>query len=780
MIIATDKIFSKKIKVIAIIFDTFIFLIGILILVFMAIGQLSKNAMMYSISTILWTIGILSITDILSYIFSKNGFSYKIIYKIRRKLHKTKKPTNVQNSFIDILFANESNSLENKIFFINGIKGTGKSECANLLLENLYSKISSHHEFLKYKLYFIDFFNDTINATRYFKETRNSDLNKSIIILDNSNEADVSIVSKIEHLIQAHNCSIILIEENNNLFQKLISFNNESLNSIEFNEPINEKKSKLCELSKKKKLTNLQKKILFTCDYYYRFYNIFCWSEVIKALGLSGFQSIKANKFKRKLLRKKIIEHFPLNTKYIKFTNISESKYIYNLKLNDSNLFYNVLNSLYKKEKNVEVKWMCMIDLPYELIIKNSSEKRLKLFNEAISFGNYFKLLNALQKCALSIEKTNLFSYEFGVLYYNNGLFGNALNYFSKVNYINKVELSIRLIEIMHGSKSIKIQNKVDNLLKYLESQEGIVRIYGKYWRTHIKSERGDFDICLINSLRLRLSKNNHNLISKSILERCITDELRFLWALGYEKNDLFLEIEKNYDEKFSTEKNYEYYLSLYFKAGQIHYNEIPLKIWIKHDFHNLKRLLILAENYYNEAINSSFEKNKSKMAAKAKLYDLELMKENFEKNYEEDLVAFKNNAIKQGIDLFVAFSDCLLAKGKILRVMIYDDNYSPQENDINEILEMLDNSTKIYSDYNNTYGINRNDFIKLLFNALLKFNSNTGKQEFNKCMNELKKFGNNCPYPLEKQYIDKLMRYATLRYVNILDTLRYYPIILQ
>lgn len=781
MVIINKRIYSKKILGIVISIESLLLLVGFAILIFIPIGQKNNNnENLMFVSTFCWVGCGWSFLDIAFYIFRKEFISFKIIFKIRTKFGKTKEATNGQILFLDAFFTNQSNSLENKTVLISGQKGTGKSECANFILKKMYSKINDIHGLLKYKFYYIDFFNDSLNATKDFNGLQNSDLNQSIIILDNSNEADISIIPKIKALNNSNNCCIILIEENNNFFQKIF-FSKEDLDfyRLTFEELIPTKESILKNLARKRKTFNvLQKKILFTCKYFYDYYNIFSWNNIKNALKLSSAQSLEGRKYVKRLIRKGIIEYFPLNTKYMRFSSVCESNYIDEFKLYDEKLYNEILFNLYNNEKKDEVKWMSMIDLSFENIVKIDRNDRIQLFNKAISFGNYNKLLKNLLQHANNDDKKNIFSYEFGMLYYYNGKFSSAFEYFKKVNYISKSDLSLKLIETMHGKKNLEIKESVNDSLNFLKNQGNLNAIYAKYWEIHINSEKGVFDLNELDFIRLKLSKiNNGSVTLESFLERCITDELRFLWILGEDNENLFNEIKATYDKVFKNKNSFTYYESLYFRAGNLHYKEIPLRIWIKNDLDNLEKKLYNAKKYYDDAINSSFEKNKSKMAAKAKRYDLMLMYNNYEQMYLDDLIAFKNNAIKEEIDLFIAFSDCLLAKGEILKLMEYDE-LIPLEKDINAIKDKLANSTKIYREYGNYYGVKRNKFINILFDMLLNFNS-THQNEFNDLFEELKCFKNECD-SLEKEYISKLMRYRDLRYIDVINTLRYYPIILQ
>lgn len=686
-----------------------------------------------------------------------------------------KKLTDSQEKFIDFLFTNQNDSLKYEAIFISGIKESGKSECANLILEKLYSKISIDFELLQNKFYFIDFFNDSANATAFFNKIRTTELNKSVIILDNSNEADVSIISKIEKIIQSHNCCLVLIEENSDFFKQV--FCSKTQNFISFDKKITDADSILCKsLKKQKQLSILQKRILYACNYYYRNYNIFTWKSISNSLILTRSQFIKGKKFIKKLLKKGILEYFPINTNYIKFVNVSDSNYIIDSKLNNDDLFDTTNYHLFSNEKNSEVKWISLLDLSIQKIQTIDKKERLVLFNKAISFGNYSKLLKVLENYATFDEKIKLFSYELGVLYYNNGRFDEALKCFEKTSDIDETELYLRLIAVMHGSKEPVVQKKIKDYLSHLQNTNSL---YGEYWDIHINSEKGK--ICLkllekLDNLRLKLSYISQNSISEFIFERCITDELRLLWILGNEEKSLFKKVSESYENFFSKKKSYQYYNSLYFKAGMLHYYTIPFEIWLKNDFENLEKKLNDAVNYYNDAIDSSFENNKSKIAAKAKRYDLGLMC-NIYKEYLNDIITFKNNAIKQKIDVFIAFSDCLLAKGEILKIMTCE-RLTPQTNDVYKIKTKLDASTKIYEAYKNKYGIARNTFIMLLFEILMNFKSDIDIK-YNDSWVKLIEYRKIC-YPLEAKFIDKLLRYNDIRYIDIMNSLKYYPIILQ
>lgn len=797
MIVQNLRPYSHKVKWALILVESILCIIATIMLIICVVGQVLPSdtekpelKIIIKISSGLWALGIISFIDLLSLFFNKENLSLHIIHLFNKK--KFSLPlTAEQEKVVTTYFANENNNILRHLVIVNGKSNVGKSECVDILLEKIFFQSSKNKDMIEGKMTFIDCYNDSKNTTNFINSLKFEELNKEFIIIDNCNEAEYSIVSKLAALNEKHNCSILLIEENCDYFKKHSAL--EQCEKIDFTSDIPNNKKSLDKFVAKEKMTPLKNQILFTIDYYYRYYNICRLSNIVKALNFKNIEKIKGYLFVRKLIRKGILKYFPLSSNFFRFKNNADSEYIVDEKLYDVELFEKTIIQLNNKETNQEVKWLSLLDLPSYIIIKNYNQTmRYDLFYQALDIGNYNKLLSALANHVKKYSDDNLFNYEFAVLHYNNGNYAEAIEHFKQVDTNSAIYYN-GLISTLHGCKDEQVIKEVD---EYILKLKNLNPNYGEYWYYHIQSEHGVFNIKnlrkIANNLYVEYKQNNTGL-TMILLERCITDELRWMWISQNsdetEYSKRLSSLQTLHSEIFAGKNNVEYYKELYFSAGHIHYYEIPIMMWINNGYHvnqnhtNIQLYSVYQKQFdqavadYKLAINSPYDKQKSKQAAKVKLADLLSMSYDFDYSLcIKDVAIFKEYAEKQKIDVFIAYANTLLAKLKILQAMKIED-FIVKLDEIKEIDTLITSALNIYTEYQNKYGVQRCKFIKILFNLLQYFSAENNK--FDKELRVMKDLSITCN-GLELKFIEKLNRFREISYMDVYNSLKYYPIILQ
>ena len=755
-----------------IILECLVILISIAFVLLGAIGQFFvQKKIFFSISSFVWALGILSGADILRLIKNKHSIILSIIVRIRskKKLYSIS-PTKEQQKVLDKFFSSASKAIYFKSVIINGPKGTGKSECVDFILKNIFSKIKYDSNLIDFHFHYIDCYNDSDNATNFINQLTAESAKNSIIFIDNCNEAKGEIIPNIKYLSDNKNSCIILIEEEGCFY-----YNNEIFND-------NNKESFTQKTAPENSLfytshhiikTVQQRRIIFAIYLYSKFKNLFKLSDITELLNLTKIEKLQCKLFIYQLKNKQILQSFPVFSNFYKLSSEAEIDYIKKLISYNVDLFSKIIYKFVHTCNNDEIKWMCLFELPPNLIQKNTKEL-YSLFNKAIAYGNFCKLLKILKAYCKKYKCADKFAYELSILYYYNGDFTNAYNYYHKIKNIDAVEKDILLIETLHGKNDPKIKKLVDETISSLKSKNELI---GEYWEYHVLSEKGEFKTSNLNNLLTKLIKiyNNHpSILQKTIIERCFTDLLRFNWIEG---NSFDIEcIKQNFTNIFKDNNQYDYYFTIYFIAGHIHYSTIP-NCWLKDMVNDIDNKVKKAICNYNLALSLPYEKIKSKTATKTKLADVSLMQ--FEYSWEEIekyVLEFKKNAEQQNIDVFIAYSKTLLAKIRILRVAI-NEILTPSEIDINNIKNLLNSAKDIYKNYNNSYGVIRCDYLLILFNCLLNFNfSNSNFILYWGKLVELKESCNT----LEAHFIDKLKRYSSFKYINFYNSIKYFPIILQ
>lgn len=787
MIIGNKTFIPKTVKTIIIVVDIILIIASISIVILIAIGQFFEQGFLYVVGAILGTIGLLSLGDL--FVIWRLGQPIVEFLYLKLFYRYDKDANHAQKQVLDKIFANRDGSAVHASVFIYGNPCSGKSESVNIIFDYILRNLMQQKKQEVTGYEYIDCYNDAYTVNAYINTLSLHKVNNKILIFDNINEADGSVIDSLMQISIKKNCCVLFIEENGEeVIHKLRQ--NESTNApikfehlylqTENNDSI--KAFLVCQ-DKEFILNTLIAIIVLT-----RYHHIFKIQDVIKLTEYKKLQILKLKRLLNFLNKKNLIESFPINSSHYRLNSIfSSDEYLFGLfpseTLRDKYLIK------YRKTFNTsiggEILWLNLLDLPELERSRYGFSDHIKLFSSALFHANFQKLFNALQAFKLRNKNNNEFLYEEACLrYYLNDFTGtiSCLENLLQLDNANKLIYEYKLIEALHGSCEEKIMSKVDLFIKdMLSNKENIFNLYGQYWQNHIDSERGNFDIDSLDNTRtslINLYENGYrDCLILSVIERCFTDQLRMYWMSGTLRRSDNVRLKKEFESIFLDQNNFEYYSHLYFQAGYEHYHGVSCSFIIKGN-NEVEEAAQRAKAAYEAALKNSYQKLKSKAATKVKYVDL---KATFIEAEFEDLTQvvkeFRLDAEKNKIDVFVAFSDCLISKLRILDFCANEYINKHNQSIINNIVADLNNSERIYRQFNNQYGVTRAQILKNLFTLQLSFSA--GKAAVKAAQLSLKSLCVNPKYKIESAIIDSMNR-TNLKYKNVYDCIKFYPIILQ
>lgn len=345
-------------------------------------------------------------------------------------------------------------------------------------------------------------------------------------------------------------------------------------------------------------------------------------------------------------------------------------------------------------------------------------------------------------------------------------------------------KLILGIIESSHGNQDEANMSMINSLISELKQSNGFYAYCAEYWDIHIKSEKGEFLFDELAKIRRSIIKYDELDIlplQRSLVMRTFTDEIRLRHILGHEDN---FALYKKYNDFLSTcsRKRKEYFSSLYTQANHIHYVILLDAILSQNEFEDVGELVREADFYYDKALATDYNDEKSKRATRIKQLDLKMMYHDF--NYEETLCqinAFRIHSEINKVGVHVAFCETLLIKAHILNPNNITNELGVRfsKEEIKEIKTHYTSAKKIFKEYKNKYGVFRLNFIMGLFNLIL---SSRETEERNLItLEELLK--NHTTYEKEQNVIRSLLDKKadnTLIKFSILSIIRAYPIILQ
>lgn len=777
MIVKSNTLYSKKqmlkVKIIDVII-AIIFLIGIGLIV---AGSIVENNTLNIIGSVLATFGIFDIIEISGLIFTHKYITLKIFGKLFKN-QALDKPKEIQNEVLNHFFANDDNTLHCCAVLINGKKGSGKSQCTDYIVDLSLSNFNTKEKALNQNFIYIDCYNDTQNSSKIIQEFELFKLNNSLIIIDNCNEADWAIIKKIIEIINYNNCSLLLIEEDSEIFRnKLSELNSQNVNNpiiiVPFEEEIKLENYSVSALLQHN-FSGLEKKIILVCALYCRFFNLFNFRTIFDMFKLKGKEKYVCKKVLKSLVQSHIIKHFPMNTEYYKFSRECDLEFVIDSKLNDEELFDKIIDvfSTDNKLKNPEVLWLIMLCRSKNSVLQIEPSQRRKLFLDAAKFSNFKKLLNALDKFTAKYACKDYFLYEYGYLYYNLNDFASAIVNYNKYFADDESEKKLRFLEIFHTNNNAEIKELIDKFLFELKNEKEPINLFAAYWEVHIQNERGYFHINhmhqILNSLVAVEEKDD---ILHTHIERCFTDELRMYWitnSLTKTKNAELLELFTNL---YKNDKKFKFYNDLYFNAGFYHYVKLP-NAFCGNQFTELASLVETAERFYLYALNDNYGRTRSTATAKIKLAELQSLKEESKlSELLDEIDKFRLDSEKKNLSVHIAYAETVRAKVTATKKLCWQ-NYMVID-DIKKVMTYLQEANSIYDSFGNEYGTLRCEYLSLII-SILRDNLKNAKKQIEQFLPKTKN------YALERKLCERLLNIRKPTYLDFYNSIKFYPIILQ
>ena len=509
--------------------------------------------------------------------------------------------------------------------------------------------------------------------------------------------------------------------------------------------------------------------------------------QILKVLNIKG-RTFRSS-FKR-IQQLNLFIYFPYNKSYCYCCRKTELKNIDKLFSND--LIYNsVLKSFIECEAiDYETRWLCLIRSSISTIQLVSQDIRNTLFSKALYDGNYSGLYNELNK-AIGQEpnKMDTFLYEKAFLAFYIGNHQEATECFLKLlnrqpNTTKKKELMLHIIESSHGNPNTINMQMIFKMIDELKSYNDFYSICAQYWEVHISSEKGIFSCDDMSKIREKISSKSlecNKKIQRSIIHRTFTDEIRFNHILGNE--DIYSLYEK-YNEFLSScgPSRREYYTNLYIEANNIHYLLLLNSVIDPNTSESeLIDLVATANYYYEKALSTTYNDEKSKHATKIKHIDLSMMCIDFD--FDKAIQAinqFRLHSQLNNVGVHEAFCETLLMKALIVNPTNLSNDFGVhiEEDKLKEICIHFENSKKIFEMFQNAYGIFRLQFIKHLLDLLISHEPNGEKTSLENL--ERLKIA-NLQYKKECKIIDYIINNKNnLSKMFIFSLIKAYPIILQ
>ena len=685
----------------------------------------------------IWTIimGIAAIISLIDIVIGKTFNKHTFFHNFLLKLFKTNMalfpPTPMQaevNSWVRTKIRNGNGIL------IYGNPNTGKTSSVFMFLLKDTKDIDLLQNINWAKsIIYIDCKNDKSDILDFFCIT-GKNMNKelyenSLIIVDNLEAMGKTFLETLLNVVNSSLGKFILLSDTS-------FFDNDLYDTLEIKCMRSNCKLSISEYSSHNfkniydKLTENEKKVLLVI-YYISLSITLIKVNDIHAIFRNDIHFLQLRFIIFSLLQKGLIKYFPFDHTYILLASrVDMTKYLAVIWETQQNIEA-VNKVLLNSEKYPESAWLSLVRLPYEKIRQIGRDEKEKLFCAALKSGNYDNLYKTLmEELTYSPIKENIFLYEAGTLYFYNSEQDKA---FKKYNTLIQQESSVdkqkcimlKIIESTHGDVNIATRKNISLYLEKLKNYNYEYQLYAKYWTLHIETEKGYFLLQEYETLLKKLTEYKKSVqeqqIYIEIIKRCYTDIIRSYHIV---KKSLpstirlaFIDfLDKNYKKNVSM---INYYNSLYIKANTLHYIDLLNNIL---EYKSCQDTYDYAVDEYNQAIASGYENYKSVSACELKCIDLKLyLSDNISQfhEYETKIKTFLSNAEINRVSVHVAYCKTLLAKMYMIQ-NVYDNEFrkvSNQKNKNSTIKTFLREARKIYSDYNNEYGVIRIDFLELLYN---------------------------------------------------------------
>ena len=799
MIIKNSSIFSKKqrsiIVIVSFLFDVAIFAI-VIISFFIGYSSNVNTEKNNYIVAILAAVGMVSFGDMLV-IFSKRKSIPFLIFRAFKKINDALSQIGIEINTMQLQFCEAivGRKSDKRLIYIHGNKNKGKSTAVLFLLKVLLLNSDSINDIPWYEnITFIDCSNNKDEIINFFLMNepvlnRIKRFNNCLIILDNIECLGSIFLEENINLFSSYRSFFILIEDTHSP-TPMVSKDmlEEALCVYDFNPNVISVRESLNLYKELIDFDSMTKNVFFAL-YFSTLNSYFVQKKNIrKVLSISRQQFHKSFK---KIQKLKIFVSFPYNTSYC---YCCKKRVLENIdKQFSEDLIYNSVLKvcIFSNLLNAENKWLCLIRSAVSTIELVEQEKRQKMFHKALYNGNYTGLYNELEIAINNnSSKRTLFLYEKAFLSFHIGNHEEAANcYTSLINLqpdINKKkELILHIIECTHGNPDQTNMHMINNMITELKVSNDFYSVCARYWEVHILSEKGIFSLDNMKTIRKNISKYTHSCntsLQRSILHRTFTDEIRFNHILG---NDQIFSLYDEYSNFLLScgKVRQEYYNNLYIEANYIHYISIMnIVLYQNAPTSLLEEYVETADHYYEQALKTEYNDEKSKRATRVKQADLRMMYWNF--NYEETIQTinlFRVHSQINHVGVHEAYCETLLIKALILHPHNISNEsgiHIPDER-LKEIYLHFDNSKKIFEKYQNNYGIFRLMFIVLLLELLISDLST--EDLYFKAIQDLR--NSNPQYTKESKIIDELIQRRDKDYISkffIISIIKAYPIILQ
>lgn len=440
-----------------------------------------------------------------------------------------------------------------------------------------------------------------------------------------------------------------------------------------------------------------------------------------------------------------------------------------------------------------------------------------ELFDKAMMKGNFNRMLLALKRNKNLFNGKLQWDHQMGILFEKIGFFHESCSHLRRVinqnlNTLGKEERSraiIALIEAEHGKDAI------DRLVQLEDSSEKMIKLGASYWIQHIRCHFGDFNLAklsgLADSFMEHLSRRpflKQSYFAIHLARRIYFDLFRYFYLLGHNDFQKLVKIRDHGLGKFlsKTHVEFEAFFLKFYQAHYIHYiilfelgifknkpraydkNLIP-KSYLN-DIH-ASEFADLAIKYYQQSIDA-FEVfgDKTIEYILPRIMELEMLKEN--PNMDDTLIqlnAFAKFIYETGFRDLKAYPHLFLFKFNYLRSfqVLHNIGHYDSKKSTSQVLwdsdyyrkiarNDLERAIEIHRTENNSFGILRGGLLL----ALTDLVASQDYEHFQKSLLDLREKGASYGYKRELRIIEKCLRDEKMGLQEVLDIIKFYPIVLQ
>lgn len=766
------------------------------------------------------------------YIFINNKFSNTWLKNNFINVYNSKylfpyaSQTKVINIFIENMKQNQNN-----LFYITGDNDSGKTTMLLLLFDECAKKIEYYKLLNKKAIYLCKSYNN-MQIESFIDNYLIGKYKEKYIIIDDV--GDFSLISQIQlwnkiilPIIKSNICyakCITIISDKNNSFinthinsedvnnqiyiidnskSKKTPYSNWLKESNEFfkkynikdtsmksivNDIIKQRNKKIVEILFDDKSSSL--KALFVCFIVLSRYSKIVDTKIVKTIYKKlGYNKWNYHKNIYILISSNLLVIFPFIKNFIYIDN-QITAYFLN-RYRNTNLYSEIINILkkYYEFVNDAEKWL----VHCENCLLLDEEYSDYLFTNAFNMGNFKYLLENLNEILLINKKAKLNFYK--ELGYLNEKVGNRelaienlkLHIKNSTKCVDKELSYLLLFEIEHH-----YNQDINEIEKITDSNIPFLSLQAKYWLQHIQIEKGIFNYHELFEIVKKYLKieDKTGINYYHILRRMYSDLARVYYLSGE------IDVKKFRTFKNSMENSglnlhhteYEDFYNLLTNAHYMHYDIIFQLGFYGNFIHdcdseygknpNVSEMLDKAIQAYNNC-ETNFKKYGDKAWITISIRKNELMlctKTQIIKILNE-LNDLRKVFISNNNDLHLAYIDCVLCKAVFLEYYINNLELNAKKT-ILKCKELLEESRKIYKEFDNVYGQYRIDLISTFLDFFVDLPKDTDKAQKD-FKDKLKKMLNK-KYYREFEIIRYILDMKSINTDLIFRFFSYYPIILQ